>query len=263
MRSDQQNRIEKEADHSPRIRKARFRFYGELNDHLSPSLRKRLFAYEFKGSPTVKDTIQAIGVPHGEIDLILINGQSVDFDYHLKGDEKVSVYPVFETLDISPLTHLRPAPLRKIKFIVDVNLGKLAGKLRLLGFDTYFRNDLGDEEIIQKSVHEKRIILTRDMGILKQNRVTHGYFLRTDDPERQVYEVADRFQLKNLFNPFSRCAVCNGSLEEAAKNELEGLLREDTLSYYNKFWKCSTCNKIYWQGSHFKHILSWIDSLKA
>lgn len=249
-------------NHSPVIRKAQFRFYEELNDHLPKIWQKKAFVYEFKGRPGIKNTIQAIGVPHGEVDLILVNGESVDFEYQLQGGEKISVYPQFETLDISPVIKLRPKPLRENRFIVDVNLGKLAQKLRLLGFDTLFRNDFEDDEIIEISLKEKRIILTRDKGILKQNVVTHGYFIRIDNPKKQLTEVIERFQLQNSFRPFSRCSNCNGELQEVPKSDLTAILPDDTLNYYHEFWKCSGCGKIYWEGSHFEKILKWIERLQ-
>ncbi|MFW6259435.1 MAG: Mut7-C RNAse domain-containing protein, partial [Tangfeifania sp.] len=168
----------RDINHSPVLRKSVFRFYEELNEHLPEPVRKTEFTYEFTGRPSVKNSIHAIGIPHSEVDLILVNGEPVDFSYQMQGGEKISVYPVFESLDISPLVRLRPKPLREPRFIVDVNLGKLALKLRLLGFDTLFRNDFDDDEIVETALHEKRIILTRDKGILKQNAVTHGYFLR-------------------------------------------------------------------------------------
>ena len=249
-------------NHSPVLRKALFRFYEELNEHLPEVIRKKHFEYQFKGKPSIKNTIQAIGVPHGEIDLILVDGESVNFSYQLQGGEKVSVYPVFESLDISPVLHLRPEPLRENRFIADVNLGKLALKLRLLGFDVLFRNNFSDAEIIDISLKDKRIILTRDKGILKQNAVRHGYWLRNDDPKKQLSEVVNRLQLQNSFRPFSRCTKCNGILVSANKEELYGVIPEDTLKYYQVFWKCSNCGKIYWEGSHFKHILQWLENLK-
>jgi uncharacterized protein with PIN domain len=249
-------------NHSPVIRKVRFRFYEELNDHLPKHWKKKAFDYKFKGKPAIKNTIQAIGVPHGEVDLILVNGESVGFEYQMQGGEEISVYPQFESLDISPVIKLRTKPLRNTRFVVDVNLGKLAQKLRLLGFDTLFRNDFEDDEIIDLSLEEKRIILTRDKGILKQNAVTHGYFIRNDDPKKQLTEVIERFQLQNSFRPFSRCSNCNGELEEVAKSKLKTILPNDTLNYYNEFWNCTGCGKIYWEGSHFGRILNWVDELK-
>jgi uncharacterized protein with PIN domain len=251
------------SNHAPVIRKTLFRFYEELNDHLPDKWKKQQFQYDYKGKPSVKNTIQAIGVPHSEVDLILVNGEPVGFDYQMKGGESISVYPMFESLDISPLVRLRAKPLRYIRFVVDVNLGKLAQKLRLLGFDTLFRNDFEDDEIVQISLNEKRIILTRDRGILKQNAVTHGYWLRNDDPKKQLEEVVERLQLHHSFRPFTRCSNCNSRLKEISKEQLNGRLSADTLSFYDEFWECAGCRKIYWQGSHFGHILRWVDDLKT
>lgn len=219
------------------------------------------FLFSFSGTPSVKNTIETIGVPHAEIDLILVNGESVDFDCLLKGGEQVSVYPVFESMDISPIIKLRAKPLRKTQFIVDVNLGKLAKKLRLLGFDTLFRNDFEDEEIVEIAANEKRIILTRDKGVLKYNNVLHGYWLRSDNPRIQLIEVVTRFQLKNNFNPFTRCSNCNGILYSAEKEKLSARIPADTLQFYNSFWECAGCHKIYWKGSHFNQILKWLEKL--
>ena len=181
----------------------------------------------------------------------------------MQGGEKISVYPVFESLDISPIVRLRPKPLREPRFIVDVNLGKLALKLRLLGFDTLFRNNFEDDEIIEIALRENRIILTRDKGILKQNAVTHGYFLRNDDPKKQLKELVDRLQLQSSFRPFTRCAACNGILEEIEKQKVHHNLSSDTFQFYDKFWRCTGCEKIFWKGSHYKHIQNWLKDLKS
>jgi len=248
--------------HKAIVRTCTFRFYEELNEFLPGRFRKKSFEYSFTGTPSVKNSIEAIGVPHTEVDLILVDGVSVDFEILLKGGEKVSVYPVFETLDISPLIRLRPKPLRESRFVVDVNLGKLAQKLRLLGFDSLFRNNLEDDEIIQISIKEKRIILTRDLGILKQTAVTHGYWVRNTNPQKQLREVVERLQLQNCFRPFTRCSTCNGSLTSANIEEVRGKVSEDTFSMCNEFWKCTGCGQIYWEGSHFSKILNWIEGLK-
>ncbi len=192
--------------HTPTTRSAFFRFYEELNDFLAEEQRKKTFPYEFTGKPFIRDTIEAIGVPHTEIDLILVDGESVGFNYQMRGGERVSVYPVFESLDITPLVHLRSKPLRKTRFVVDVHLGKLAHKLRLLGFDTLFRNDFNNSEIVELSLQEKRIILTRDKRILKQSAVSHGYWIRNNEPKDQLREVVTRLQLEDNFKPFTRCS---------------------------------------------------------
>jgi len=169
--------------HQPITCLANLRFYQELNDFLPGPQRGKAFDYAFYGRPSVKDVVEAIGVPHPEIDLILVDDKSVNFEHLMWGGERVAVYPVFERFDISPLVYLRPKPLQVTKFIFDVHLGKLARYLRLFGFDTLYRNDLEDPEIIGISLNENRIILTRDLGILKTSRVTHGYWVRSTEPK--------------------------------------------------------------------------------
>jgi hypothetical protein len=249
----------KHENHPPVLRTSYFRFYEELNDFLPEQFFKKIYPFSFSGTPSVKNLIETIGVPHTEIDLILVDGVSVGFEHQLSGGEQVSVYPVFESLDISPVIRLRAKPLRKIRFVVDVNLGKLAKKLRLLGFDTYYRNNLDDDEIVKISIYEKRIILTRDIGILKYGNVTHGFWIRNDDPKIQLDEVIERLQLRNLFKPFTRCSQCNGQLKRITKEHVKSRVPDDTLNYYRIFWECQGCRQIYWKGSHFDKINNWLE----
>ena len=147
---------------------AKFRFYAELNDFLPRHEKHIFFQHSFSGNPSIKDTIEAIGVPHTEVDLIIVNGVSVDFSYLLQDEDRVSVYPVFESIDITQALRVRPQPLREIRFVLDIHLGRLAGYLRMLGFDTLYRNDYRDEELAYVSSQEERILLTRDRGLLKR-----------------------------------------------------------------------------------------------
>src|SRR5690606_17651684 len=186
------------------------RFYAELNDFLPAERRQVAFRYAFEGTPAVKDTIEAIGVPHTEVDVILVDGRSVDFAYRLQGGERVAVYPVFERFDVAGVTRLRPAPLRVTRFIADVHLGALARHLRLVGFDTVWERDLADEDIIRRALAERRIVLTRDRGLLKDGRVTHGYWLRNTDPRQQLGEVVRALDLAGRLQPYTRCMQCNG-----------------------------------------------------
>lgn len=248
--------------HTPIMKRASFRFYEELNDFFPAQLRKRLFYYEFRGTPAIKDSIEAMGVPHTEIDLIIVDGRSVGFDYRLQGGDQVSVYPVFESLDISPIVRLRPKPLRETKFIVDVNLGKLVPKLRLLGFDTLYKNDLKDDEIVDIAQKQQRIILTRDKGIFKYAAVTHGYWLRSDQPKTQLRELISRLQLVHDFKPFTRCVRCNGILVKVEKSQIRDCLPPQISLSFDLFLRCDQCHNIYWRGSHYDRILKWIHTLK-
>jgi uncharacterized protein with PIN domain/sulfur carrier protein ThiS len=239
-----------------------FRFYEELNDFLPNSKKKSDINYQFSGNSSVKDAIEAIGIPHIEVDLILVNGQPVDFTHILNNNDKISVYPVFELLDITNVKKLKKRPLRITRFIMDVHLGKLTKLLRLLGFDSFYRNDLDDLEIIAISKNENRIILTRDVGLLKHNEVTHGYWVRSQNPKEQIKEILKKFNLYKKIEPFSRCTVCNGEIIVVEKNEIINLLKPKTNKYYNSFYKCPTCNKIYWEGSHYLKMQKLVENLK-
>lgn len=238
-----------------------FRFYEELNDFLPETQRKQTFSHEFVGTPSVKDTIEALGVPHTEIDVLLVDGESVGFAHRLQDGERVAVYPVFEALDVTPLVRLRPKPLRDPRFVADVHLGKLAQKLRLLGFDTVFRNDLTDPEIVACALHEHRIILTRDKGILKYKVVTHGYWVRQTDPHAQLREVVRRLQLEHSFHPLTRCSQCNALLHPIENTLLHGRVPPYILQTVDTFMECSGCQKIYWRGSHYDRICTLINEL--
>jgi uncharacterized protein len=238
-----------------------FRFYEELNDFLPQEKRTTRFTYVFDKNPSIKDAIQAIGVPHTEIDLIIVNGRSVDFGYHLSDKDDVAVYPVFESLDISPLVRLREKPLREPKFICDVHLGKLARLLRLAGFDTLYNNDYTDARIVELSLLEKRCILTRDRGILKRSAVTHGYCVRSTVPLEQAREILGRFDLYALARPFSLCTECNGRIERAARDSVLSKLPDKTKECYDDFYKCTSCGKVYWQGSHFDSLRKTVATL--
>jgi len=240
---------------------AEFRFYEELNDFLPPDRRKQGFLYAFAGTPAVKDAIEAQGVPHTEVDLILVNGLSVDFDYHLQPGDRVAVYPVFESLDIFPVSRVRPEPLRRIRFIADVHLGKLVRWLRLLGFDTLYRNDLADADIIAIALEEKRIILTRDLGLLKNKAVTHGYWVRTSSPGEQTREVIQRFTLLRSAAPFSRCLECNGGIEAIARAEAHKSVPPQVAAACDSFNRCRSCGRIYWRGSHHARLTERLKSL--
>ena len=232
----------------------RIRFYAELNDFLPDQWRQRAFSYAFHGSPSVKDTIEAIGVPHTEVDVILVDDHSVAFDHLLRGGERVAVYPVFERFDVSPVTRLRPAPLRETRFVADVHLGSLARNLRLLGFDTTWERDLGDEEIVDLSCEERRIILTRDMGILKNGRVTHGYWLRNTDPARQLDEVVRALDLARDIEPYTRCMECNGELQSADRSAVAHSVPLQVFLVYRDFKRCQRCHRVYWKGSHLRRL---------
>lgn len=237
---------------------AYFRFFAELNDFLSDRNVGRLFSVNLAGHETVKHIVESLGVPHTEIDLLLVNGRSVDFDYIVQKSDHVSVYPVFESFDIQQISKVRQKPLREPRFINDSHLGKLAGYLRLLGFDTLYRNDYQDEEIANISVDEERILLTRDRGVLKRKIINRGYLVCTGNPKEQIVEVLRRFDISALAKPYTLCANCNGTLVKVEKETILEYLEPLTKQHFHHFKQCSSCYQIYWKGSHFKKLEGFI-----
>lgn len=240
-----------------------FRFYAELNDFLSPEHRQACFVHTFETRTSIKDMIESLGAPHTEIELILANGAPVDFDYMPRDGDQISVYPVFETFDITPIVRLRPAPLRDPRFILDQHLGKLSGYLRLLGFDSLYRNNYDDAELAQISSVEHRILLTRDRGLLKRSMVTHGYCVRESQPQAQVIEVIRRFDLSQRTAPFQRCIRCNGLLHAADKDLLGDKVPPHAYEHFSEFHECSDCGKVYWKGAHYQHLVDFIKSVSS
>jgi uncharacterized protein with PIN domain len=239
------------------------RFYAGLNSFLPPWRRGHATPYTFEVSGSVKDMVEALGVPHTEIDLILVNGDSVDWSYRLRDEDRVSVYPPFRSIDVPPLIHLSPQPLRQKRFVLDTHLGRLAAYLRMLGFDTLYSNDYRDEDLARISSREGRILLTRDLGVLKRNLVTHGYWIRATLPREQVIEIVRRFDLAGVIAPFRRCVHCNGLLHAVSKNLVLHRLLPETKQHYNKFYVCEVCNQVYWKGSHYRRMSHFVDIIRT
>jgi uncharacterized protein with PIN domain/sulfur carrier protein ThiS len=227
-----------------------FRFYEELNDFLKPHQRKREFGLELTYRTSLKDLIESLGVPHTEIEVILVNGESVGFDRIVEDGDRIAVYPMFEALDVTPLLRLRERPLRDPRFALDVQLGALARYLRLCGFDAVYRNDWGDEELARRAVADRRVLLTRDRELLKRRVITHGYFVRADRPRAQLAEVCQRLDLWNAIEPYRRCTRCNGLLDVVDKATVAELLPPQTRRCFDDFKRCTSCGHIYWRGSH-------------
>jgi uncharacterized protein with PIN domain len=238
------------------------RFYEELNDFLPAGRRNAPLTVAFPPGCTVKAAIEDLGVPHTEVDLVLVDGESVDFAHRLGDGELISVYPVFESLDLAGVTKVRPEPLREVRFVVDAHLGTLAGLLRMFGFDALFARDLADEEIARASREQSRVVLTRDRGLLKRRIVTHGFLVRSLAPREQLAEVFARF---DLIGPalratggstgiFSRCMSCNEPLVRVQKSDVLPLIPPLVAEAYNEFSRCPGCRKVYWRGTHWERM---------
>ena len=237
------------------------RAYAELNDFLAPAARGTTVRRPFRSHQTVKDVIEALGIPHTEVDLILVDGQPVGFSHRPTGGSRLAVYPMFESLDITSVGRLRPAPLRSPRFVVDVNLGRLARLLRLVGFDVRYDRHLDDDELADVSASEHRIALTRDRRLLHRRNVTHGLFVRPNRPVDQVVDVLRRLDLGRQLAPFSRCLRCGGLLSEVSKADVVARLEPLTRQHYEHFARCDDCDQVYWSGSHHRRLQQLVDTI--
>lgn len=239
---------------------AYFTFHDDLYDFLSKFPKNQEVFYRFNGNPSIKDSIEAIGVPHTEVEYITANGISVGFGYHLKNKDKINVYSLNSDIKCSNLVRLREKP-RDIAFILDVHLGKLARLLRMCGFDTIYSNSYNDHIIASLAADSCRIVLTRDRRLLRFKDIIYGYWLRSVDPHEQLKEVLMRYELYDSIYRFYRCIKCNGLIEQVEKNEVIDRLEPLTKKYYDEFYQCDSCKQVYWKGSHYSKMKDYLDSL--
>jgi uncharacterized protein with PIN domain len=235
------------------------RFYEELNNFLPRNKRKKDICKALDTGETVKKVIEDLGIPHTEVDLVLVNGESVAFDYRLTSGDRISVYPEFESFDVKEVSKVRPVPLRNPRFILDVHLGKLSTFMRMLGFDTLYSNTYVDEDLVKIALSEGRIILTRDRELLKRRAITHGAFVRSKDSRKQLAEVIERFHMKGRIRPFSRCLRCNALLADVERREITGRVPSFVEENYDAFKLCVECGRIYWKGAHWRSMKRIVD----
>jgi uncharacterized protein with PIN domain len=231
-------------------------FNGDLPELLPLKKRKKNLIIDCVCKRSVKDLIQSLGVPHTEVGEILVNNQKVDSSYLLLGDEKVEVFPV----PVPAESHLQPVNNDPPRLICDVHLWKLARRLRLLGFDTWFDQRWDDEELADIAHRERLILLTRDRGLLKRNKVEQGLLIRNTDPEKQVIEILQRLGIGKIVNPFTRCLLCSGILKPASwedeffQKKLKPQIPAKVLEWCSEYHFCVSCEKVFWKGSHYKKL---------
>jgi uncharacterized protein with PIN domain len=233
---------------------AYFQVYPDLNAFLSHDRREGIFVYHFDQGQSIKHLMEAAGIPHTEAGALEVNGLPVGFDYQLRQDDRVAVYPASAENNPAPGTP---------RFVLDNHLGRLAAYLRMLGFDTDYRNDFDDNTLAEISGGEERILLTRDRRLLMRKAVRYGYCPRSLDPYQQVMEVLRRYGLASQITPFRRCLRCNGLLQPVRKEDILDQLEPLTRQYYDEFHRCPACGQVYWKGSHYQHMQSVIDQLRG
>ncbi len=241
------------------------RCYAELNDHLPARWRQRNMPVDFTPPLTVARLLSALAIPATDIELILIDGASAGLDASVPDGALISLYPVFERFDVSPLIRLRAAPLRAPRFLCDSHLGKLGRRLRLLGFDTVLAQDItgddpGDDALVRIARTQQRILLTRDRSLLARPDLTHALQIPQAPLEAQLRDLIERLQLSGSAAPFTRCTCCNGLIESMDADELPGL-PTGVLRRQKRFWRCPGCGRIYWEGSHHRRLRALVDAL--
>ena len=237
------------------------RFYGVLRDFLDAPLRNRRFTYVIKGCPSIKDTLEAIGVPHVAIDVIFVNKVPADFSRQLSEGDEIRVYPKGHPFKQRTVLHLQTQP-PAFRFVIDSHLGKLVRHLRLLGFDSQYKTVFPDREIARTAVRERRIVLTRDKGLLKYKCLKWAYWVRSSDPQKQIREVIKYFGLQKHLRPFTLCVECNGKIWPVAKAKVQAQLPPKTRVFFKRFYRCRQCRRIYWKGSHYARLSRFIRKLK-
>lgn len=245
------------------MRTVEVRVYGPLNDFLPPDRRQAPLRYALFGTPSVKDVLEALGVPHPEIALVVVNGEPAGFGLRLQGGERVAAYPAFTSLPVEPGTSLVPAPQKVPRFLLDGHLGTLAASLRLFGFDAELPAGADDATLARRAREEDRVLLTRDLGLLKRSEVTRGAFVRATEPRRQELEIVERFGLLEQMAPFTRCSVCNVLLTDATPSRVESQVPERIRAQVDRFGECPRCGRIYWEGSHPARIRERLEALRS
>lgn len=233
--------------------------HGALNDFLPRAQRGQPVTVPWAAHETIKHVVELAGVPHPEVAALLVNGAPVDFAAHAAPGDTIDAYP---PQDAPSALALRP-PLAVLRFVCDVHLGRLAASLRMLGYDTRYTNDQDDPELAAIAGEEARVLLTRDIGLLKRSAVIYGAFVRATQPEAQLREVAQRFALRGDATAFQRCIRCNGETVPVPKAAILDQLQPKTRQYYDAFWQCESCGQIYWQGSHVRQMQAVIDRVFA
>ena len=243
------------------LKNAKFKFLGELNDLLPVGKRDKVISCQFKGNPTVKHLIEALGIPHTEIGEVFVEHREVELSQKLEDNNEVLVKPYKYRVSGNYIDYRFLDENGIPRFILDNHLGKLAVKLRILGLDAEYENNYEDEHLAEITSKGDRILLTRDRGLLKRKKVVYGYLIRNIDPMLQLNEVITRYRLGKNFRPFQRCLICNKILQKVDKEEILDRLEPLTRKYYDEFHYCEGCDRVYWKGSHYLRMLEFIENL--
>jgi uncharacterized protein with PIN domain len=238
-----------------RLMRVHVRLYGTLGDFVAPDRRGVGFDVELNGRRSVKDLIESVGVPHCEVHVVLVDGAGVEFEHVVAGGERMAVYPHFSEIDVGALPTAGAPPPSAPRFVLDGHLGRLAAYLRAAGYDVAHDRDADDAAIARRAADEGRVVLTRDVGLLKRSLVRHGAFVRATDPRKQLDEVVRRFRIADQARPFTRCLRCNTPLVALPKEQARDRVPPRVFERFEEFVECPTCGRAFWRGTHHAALL--------
>jgi uncharacterized protein with PIN domain len=241
--------------------RVRLKFHDDLTFFLRPKTRSEVIERNLDEKTSVKDVIESCGVPHPEVDLILVDRKPADFSYPIVKDADIDLYPVQPECLLFTAKRLQVRSIKR--FVADGHLGKLARNLRLLGFDVAYDREARDQQLLSVMERENRALLTRDRHLLMHSIVRHGYCPRSQNGDDQTIEVIRRFHLFDSIAPFTRCLRCNAPLQEVSKADIIENLEPLTKIYYEDFRRCTGCGQIYWAGSHFSKLQRRLEKIRA
>lgn len=236
------------------------RFLGELRSMVAGCDADGLLRYPVTRRASIKDVIEALGVPHTEIERIVVLGRERGFTLPVEPGQAITVHPADPPLDVTRPTVLRPDPLARLTFAADANVGRLATLLRLLGYDTTYAPQADDAALAAHAAQTGRVVLSRDRGCLKRTAIVFGHWIRANDPQEQLRDVARRYGLRAIA-PFRRCLRCNEPLQAVAKKDILAQLLPKTKKYFDAFMRCPHCGRIYWAESHYDGMRQRLEAL--
>ncbi|BFV55122.1 Mut7-C RNAse domain-containing protein [Kitasatospora sp. CMC57] len=218
-------------------------FAAELHLFVGASRRAGWSAVRTDGVSTLGHVVESLGVPLTEVGALRVGGVPVPTAHVPEAGERISVEAVTRPQQL-------PGPAR---FLLDVHLGTLARRLRLLGIDAAYENvDIGDPALAARSAAEQRVMLSRDRGLLHRRELWAGAYVYSHRPAEQLRDVLSRFAPP--LAPWTRCTACNGTLRDTAKAEVRQQLRDGTERSYDVFAQCADCERVYWRGAHHSQL---------
>ncbi|MFB4310705.1 Mut7-C RNAse domain-containing protein [Actinomadura sp. GTD37] len=223
------------------------RVAGELLMFLPATRREPVTRVPCDGTSTLGHLVESLGVPLPEAGPMTIGGARVEPSARPDGGDEVHVAAVPRPQPV-PLEPGQAAP----RFLLDVHLGTLARRMRLLGLDTAYHNDMDDPALVVQANAERRVLLTQDRGLLRRRALWFGAYVRGSRPDDQLRDLLGRFA--PVLRPWTRCTACNGELVPVDKSEIAGDLEAGTRRNYDVYGRCADCGQLYWRGAHGGHL---------